>query len=195
MDKGREFAGKVQKALKNQFGFERKIITTRNPQSNGIIERIHQVVGDMIRTRAIRSKHDLDEHFGFHGVLAAVRDAVRCIVHATTQATPTQLVFGRDALLNISFEADWQYIKQRKQHRIVQNNKAENAKRRDHTYHPGDEVMVKADPSRKLDGPRWIGPYTVSQVYDNGTLQLTKAAPTAGGAVSQTWNIRQVKPC
>ena len=195
MDKGQEFAGEVAAALKNNFGFERKTITTQNPQSNGIIERIHQVVGDMIRTRAICSKHDLDEHFGFHGVLAAVRDAVRCIVHTTTQATPTQLVFGRDALLNISFEADWQCIKQRKQHRIVQNNKAENAKRRDHTYHPGDEVMVKADPSRKLDGPRWIGPYTVSQVYDNGTLQLTKAAPTAGGAVSQTWNIRQVKPC
>ena len=95
MDKGKEFAGEVQKALKHQFGFERKIITTRNPQSNGVIERIHQVVRDMIRTRDIRSKHDLDPAFGFQGVLAAVRDAVRCIVHNTTPATPTQLAFGR----------------------------------------------------------------------------------------------------
>ena len=104
-------------------------------------------------------------------------------------------MFGRDAFLNISFEADWQYIKERKQHRIVQNNKAENAKRRDHTYSPGDKVMVENDPSRKLEGARWIGPYTVSAVYDNGTLQLSKAAPTRGGAVSQRWNICQVKPC
>ena len=99
-----------------------------------------------------------------------------------TQATPTQLAFGRDALLNISFEADWQCIKKRKQHRIIQNNKAENATRREHTYNPGDQVMVKADPSRKLEGERWIGPCTVTQVFeDNGTLQLTRNAPTRGG--------------
>ena len=149
----------------------------------------------MIRTRNIKGKHDLDDLFGFQGVLAAVRDAVRSIAHTTTLATPTQLVFGRDAFLNISFEADWQYIKERKQHWIVQNNKAKNAKRRDHTYNPGDKVVVKNDPSCKLEGARWLGPCTVTAVYDNGTLQLSKAAPTRGGAVSQRWNIRQVKPC
>ena len=195
MDRGKEFAAEVAATLKDVYGFARKIITTRNPQSNGIIERIHQVVGDMIRTRDIRSRDDLPESSPWLGVLSAVRDAVRCIVHTTTQATPTQLAFGRDALLNISFEADWQCIKARKQHRIIQNNKAENAKRREHTYHPGDEVMIKTDPSRKLEGERWTGPYTVSVVYDNGTLQLSKAAPAGGGAVSQVWNIRQVKPC
>ena len=79
-------------------------------------------------------------------------------------ATPAQLAFGRDALLNISFEADWQCIKKQKQHRITQNNKAENATRREHTCNPGDQAMVKADPSRKLKGERWIGPCTVTQV-------------------------------
>ena len=193
MDRGREFAAEVATALKNEYGIERKIITTRNPQSNSMIERIHQVVGDMLRTRDIRGKDDLDSNFQWKGVLSAVRQAVRSIVHTTTRATPTQLVFGRDALLNISFEADWQYIKERKQHRILQNNKRENANRRDHTYSPGDEVMVQADPHRKLEGARYNGPYTVTQVYDNGTVQLSKA--TNGGAVLQTWNIRNVKPC
>ena len=149
----------------------------------------------MIRTRDIRGKQDLDKDFQWKGVLAPVRDAVRCLVHTATMATPAQLAFGRDAMLNISFEADWQYIKQRKQHRIVQNNKAENAKRREHVYTPGNKVMIAQDPSRKLEGARWIGPYTVSRVNDNGTLQLTKSAPTGNGAVSQVWNIRQVKPC
>ena len=32
----------------------------------------------------------------------------------------------------------------------------------------------------------------VSQIYDNGTAKLTKA--TTGGAVSQTWNIRNLRP-
>ena len=117
-------------------------------------------------------------------------------MHTATQATPTQLAFGQDALLNISFEANWQCIKKRKQHRIMQNNKAKNAARCEHIYDPGDQAMVKAGPSRRLKGESWIGPCTVTQVFeDNGSLQLTRNAPTQGGAVSEHWNIQQVKPC
>jgi ribosomal protein L21E len=58
-------------------------------------------------------------------------------------------VFGRNALLNSSFEADWQYIKEGKQRRIVQNNRKENSKRIPHKYKPGDEVMIGLNPSRK----------------------------------------------
>ena len=193
MDRGKEFAAEVADALKNEYGIIRKIITTRNPQANSIIERIHQVVGDMIRTRAIFGRKDLPDDGSWQGVLSAVRQAVRSIVHTTTRATPTQLVFGRDALLNIAFVADWHYIKERKMHRIIQNNKRENATRREHTYQPGDKVMVKEDSSRKFGDPRHTGPYTVSQVHDNGTLTLSKA--TARGAVYDTWNIRNVIPC
>jgi hypothetical protein len=53
--------------------------------------------------------------------------------------------------------------------------------------------MVKLDPNRKLSGARFEGPYTVTQVYDNGTVQLSKA--TNGGAVLTTWNIRNIVPC
>ena len=193
MDRGKEFAGEVTAALKNEYGIALKIITTRNPQANSIIERIHQVTGDMLRTRYVRGIDDLDPTYPWLGILSSVRQAVRSLVHTTTRATPTQLVFGRDALLNISFEADWQYIKERKQHRILQNNKRENVNRREHAYQPGDRVMVKLDPQRKLDGARFNGPYTVTAVYDNGTVQLSKA--TNGGAVLQTWNIRNIKPC
>ena len=37
-----------------------------------------------------------------------------------------QLVFGRDAIFNIPFVADWDYIRQRKQHIIHDNNRCEN---------------------------------------------------------------------
>ena len=59
-------------------------------------------------------------------------------VHTTLRATPTQLVFGRDAMLNVSFQANWECIKDRKQKLILQNNKQENAKRLPHTYKVGD---------------------------------------------------------
>ena len=51
--------------------------------------------------------------------------------------------------------------------------------------------MVKADPNQKLEGERFMGPFTVTKLFDNGTIQLTKA--TTSGAVSQVWNIRLLK--
>ena len=97
--------------------------------------------------------------------------------------------------LNVGFEADWQYIKTRKQNLINKNNERENAKRIPHTYNVGDEVMVRQDPSRKYGSERYTGPYSITKVYDNGTVRLKKATRKRGGAVYQTWNIRQITPC
>jgi hypothetical protein len=58
--------------------------------------------------------------------------AMRATYHTTMQATPTQLVFGRDHMLNTKFEANWTYICERKQQIIRQNNIKENAKRIPH---------------------------------------------------------------
>ena len=102
-------------------------------------------------------------------------------------------MFGRDAMLNVSFQADWDYIKNRKQKRILQNNRRENRTRLDHTYSIGDRVMIKLDPNRKHGSPQNKGPYTVTKVNDNGTVQLREDA-AEGGAVSQPWNIRNMIP-
>ena len=107
MDRGNEFAAEVSAALKNEYGIKKKLITTRNPQANSIIERIHQVVGDMIRTRDIRGKDDIDPDFGWSGVLSAVRSAVATLIgthHHThypntasvwTPRSPQHLLRGR----------------------------------------------------------------------------------------------------
>ena len=49
------------------------------------------------------------------GVLAAPMYAVCSTYHTTQHATPMQVVFGRDALLNIKVEADWNLIRNKKQ--------------------------------------------------------------------------------
>jgi len=129
MDKGREFAPEVADLLKSKCGTHGKIITSRNPQANSMIERGHQTLANMIRTWQMRDKHDLDPEFGWSGVLAACCKAVNSTVHTTSRATPSQLVFGQDAPLNVSFEADRQHIKEQKQMLVTQNNKRENATR------------------------------------------------------------------
>ena len=194
LDRGREFMAEVIPMLKRDYGIKRKPITTRNPQANAMVERCHQTLRSMIATKSIKSKADLPKDNPWIGVLTAVGFAMRATVHTTTRATPTQLVFNRDAMHNVRFEADWKYIKERKQKLIVQNNKRENAKRVPYTYNVGDRVLVKEDPSRKYDGDRWSAPQTVLRVNDNGTLLLQKDTPS-GGVVEQTWNIRNISPC
>ena len=73
------------------------------------------------------------------------------------------------------------------------NNARENITRREHQYTVGQQVMVKLDPNRKHGVDHYKGPYTVSQVNDNGTVKLTRV--TTSGAVVQTWNIRNIEPC
>ena len=192
MDRGREFMGDVIRLLTKDYGIQRKPITTRNPQANSIVERAHQTLHNMIRTQRIRSKNDL-ANGTWNGLLSAVAFAMRATLHTTARATPMQLVFQRDAIHNVRFEADWKYIKDRKQKLIIQNNKRENATRIPHTYSVGDKVVVEQDPQRKHGTDRYKGPYTVTRVYDNGTVRLRQRTQR-GGAVFQTWNIRKVFP-
>ena len=68
---------------------------------------------------------------------------VRATYHIALQESPMQLVFGRDAILNIKHVADWEHIRQRKQLQINHNNKQENMRRNNHQYKVGDKILVK----------------------------------------------------
>ena len=189
---GRKFMGDAIHLLKNEYGIARKPITTHNPQANAMVERVHQTIQNLIRSQLIKGKQDLpNESWG--GIFSAVGFAMCATVHTTTQATPAQLVFQRDAIQNVRFEADWQYIKERKQKLIRQNNNRENATCKEHTYSAGDKVVVEQDPNRKHGTDRYRGPYAITKVNDNGTVRLRQRTQR-GGAVFQTWNIRKVFP-
>ena len=50
-DRGSEFIGhEFQRMIKEDYGIVRKPISSKNPQANAIIERIHQVVGNILCT-------------------------------------------------------------------------------------------------------------------------------------------------
>ena len=113
---------------------------TRNPQYNAIIKRIHQTIGNIIRTFDVSNIVNNDP---WSGILAATMFAVRATYHTTLQGYPMHLVFGRDAILSIKHVADWEHIRQRKKLRIKHNNKQENMRRTNHQYKVGDKILVK----------------------------------------------------
>ena len=132
---------------------------------------------------------EVDEQNPWSGVLAATMFATRATYHTATQATtPSQLVFGRDAILNVKFDANWRLIREWKQRSINDNNQNENKKRIPHTYRVGDKVLYRVDWMSKYNENPSEGPYEIVQVNTNGTVRLKR------GAVIDTVNIRLLKP-
>jgi hypothetical protein len=117
----KEFMGEFTRMVQDNYGIKKKPTTTRNPQENSIIERIHQTIGNMIWTHQVGSE-DVNEDDPWSGILAATMFATRATYHTVTQAMPAQIVFGRDAILNIKFDANWKTIRDRKQRAINSNN-------------------------------------------------------------------------
>jgi hypothetical protein len=186
-DRGGEFIGSdFKQMLINDYGIKRKPISVRNPQANAIVERIHQVIANMIRTFDLENNY-LEEDDPWKGILSATAFAVRSTYHTTLKKTPGQLVFGRDMIFNIKHVANWEYIRQNKQKMIEKNNKAENAKRVAHSYKKGDLVLLLRGTENKYEVP-YQGPYKVIKVNDNGTVCLKI------GAVEEVINLRRLTP-
>jgi hypothetical protein len=95
------------KMVKNDYGLKLKPVTTRNPQANAIIELVHQTIGNIIRTFNVQS---MDSDDPWTGMLAAAIIAARATCHTALQASPMQLVLGRDAILNIKHISNWEHI-------------------------------------------------------------------------------------
>ena len=186
MDNGSEFKRNF-KPLLETYGIKAKRITVKNPQANAILERIHQVVQDMLRTHDLEN-YDLDQNDPWSDILASVAWAVRSTIHTTLNATPGQLVFGRDMIFHDTYKANWQLIHSRKEKEMKRSNTQENKSRIAHTYSPGSYAyIVNKDIKRKLLAPN-EGPYKILESFTNGTVRLQR------GPVAETINIRRLTP-
>jgi hypothetical protein len=175
------------KQMCNNYGIKAKPTTSHNPQANAIIERHHKVVNEMLRSFDLE-KQNLEDINSFEYFLQSTTWAIRSTYHITLQATPCQLVFGRDMIHNIAFKANWNRIQERKQDLIDKSNSKENKSRIPYEYKLGSQVLLETPGIlRKLSRPR-TGPYPVTKVFKNGTIQIQE------GVVSERVNIRRICP-
>jgi hypothetical protein len=148
---------------------------------------VHQVLGNALRNFELEER-ELDKTNPWDEFLTAAAFAIRSTHHTTLQASPAQLVFGRDMFLPITFVADWTRIHQQRKKVMEKSNQQENAKQIPHKYRRGDKVLLTtAGKLPKLKSPR-TGPYEVVDVHSNGTVTIKK------GNVERLVNIRHVQP-
>ena len=80
-----------------------------------------------------------------------------------------------------------QQIENQKQALMKRNSERENSKRIQHTYRPGDKVLVSRNSTHKYEQP-YDEPCEVLHINANGTVQLQM------GAVSDIVSIRRIHP-
>ena len=98
-----------------------KPTTIENPQSNAIVEKVQQVIGDMLRTHNL-NEYNFDEVDSWGPTVQDVAYVIRATHHITTKASPCQLVFGRDMLFDIPYTPNWENIMAQKQKEIIKSN-------------------------------------------------------------------------
>ena len=174
-DGGNEFKAEFLELCANMMGIKTKPSGVWNPQSNSVLESVHQVLGNCLRSFNLEQK-EFDPNDPFEEFLTtAAYVSIQSSHHTTLGYSPAQLVFGRDMFMPVNFQVDWEKIKANKQNRILKNNKRENLKRKPHTYSVGDLVTVErlGIIPNKLSFP-WHGPNAVTAVHDNGSVTIPK---------------------
>jgi hypothetical protein len=102
----------------------------KNIQENGILECVHQILGQMLRTAELNmadsvTPTDVDVF------LDNSAWAIRSTHHTVLKTSPGAAIFGQDMLFNILFMADWRKIGERRQSLTDRGNQRKNAKQID----------------------------------------------------------------
>lgn len=189
-DNGGEFTGYEFQRRLEVLGIKDVPTTSRNPQANAICERMHQTVGNMLRTmlksnppQNLQEANDILDQ-----ALSTVMHALRVNVGSTIGSSPGALVFGRDMFINLPLIADWHLIAAHREQFVNDRLRRQNAKRRRYDYVVGQRVLKKRHKPTKL-GDRTEGPYNVTQVHVNGTITIL-----LNHGVTERINIRRVIP-
>ena len=152
-DKGGEFIGSSFQWLLAMFAIKDVQTTSKNPQSNSVCERMHQTVGNILRTHLhsnppqnmTQARDIIDE------ALATAMHAMRTTVATTLGSTPGALAFSRDMFLNVPLIADWQAIATNREQAINENLRRANRKRRQCDYAPSQRVLKKCTTQRNWE--------------------------------------------
>ncbi len=160
------------------YGITRKPTMVKNPWANGILERIHQVLGHMLCTAELDrassvTPNDVDVF------LDSAAWAICSTYHRVFKASPGAAIFGGDTLFDIPFIADWSKFGDWWQLLTNRGNQQENAKRIDYNYKVGDKVlMINEGILCKAESAYGKEPWTITTVHTNWTIRIQRGTKT-----------------
>jgi hypothetical protein len=129
-------------ALCKTYDVKRKLTSIKNPQANSILEYIHTVFTNMLRTAELDMAESVNAS-DINIVLADAAWAIRSTNHSVLKASPGVALFGRDMMFDIPFIADWKKIGEHRQRLTDLNTACKNEGRIDYDSKVGQKILVQ----------------------------------------------------
>jgi hypothetical protein len=194
-DRGVNFSSKIFRHLCKTLGIQQKFSTSYHPATNGETERFNRTLSMLLRKELKDTNHE-----DWEDMLGDVCFAYHSSVHSSTQETPFFLLYGREPNIPIhnlldaipqsnKSASDFVSLRMESLRIAFQRTKEENAKAREQQreqynkrakalcYRVGDRVLLDVKVRSKTENKKFIskyrGPFRVSKVYDNGTVDIT----------------------
>ena len=127
--------------IETEYRITAKPSTSGNPMSNTVLERIHQVLVNLVRNFNIFHTQ-VNKNDPWTGILAAASFVMFSINNTKKGYSPGQLIFGCDMNLPIKHTLDQGLIRQRNQTQINKDNILKNRHRVDHKYKVRDNIIL-----------------------------------------------------
>nr|GEU30675.1 reverse transcriptase domain-containing protein [Tanacetum cinerariifolium] len=215
-DNGKQFSDNPFKDWCDKLNITQRFASVKHPRSNGLVERANQSLGERIISRLGEGNKNWVEE------LPHVLWAHLTMIKSSYGDTPFSLTYGTKAVIpteigmptyrtiavdvvnnNEELRLNLDLLEERRERAAICEAKAKskmmkyyNAGVRGVAFKPGDFVYRSNNAShavagRKL-GPKWEGPYEVTDALGNGAYKLRSMD---GTILPRTWNIANLKRC
>jgi len=186
-DCGTKFLSRIFKECCKLLQIETMNTTPYHPQSNGSLERSHRTLAEYLRHYVDKNQTDWDEYVTY------AMFVYNTTIHTTTNRQPYELVYGfsatvphtpsRTPQVRYNYD-DYTYeLKQKLQeaHKIARDTIVSNKKKSKENYDKnnyqidvqvGNRVWVKNHQQKGKLGPKWLGPYNITNVHDNENVSI-----------------------
>nr|GEU72276.1 reverse transcriptase domain-containing protein [Tanacetum cinerariifolium] len=215
-DNGKQFVDNPFKDWCDKLNITQRFASVKHPQSNGLVERANRSLREGIKARLGEGNKNWVEE------LPHVLWAHRTMIKLSHDDTPFSLTYGTEAVIpaeigmptyrtaavdvvnnDKELRLNLDLLEERRERAVICEAKAKskmikyyNARVRDVAFKPGDFVYRSNDASHAVAGgklgPKWEGPYEVTEALGNGAYKLRS---TDGTVLSRTWNVTNLKRC
>nr|GFC16339.1 reverse transcriptase domain-containing protein [Tanacetum cinerariifolium] len=215
-DNGKQFADNPFKDWCDKLNITQHFSSVKHPQSNGLVERVNRSLGKGIKARLGEGNKNWVEK------LPHVLWAHRTMVKSSHGDTPFSLTYGTEAVIpaeirmptyrttavdavnnDKELRLNLDLLEERRELAVINEARSKskmtkyyNSRVRGVAFQPGDFVYRSNDASHAAAGgklgPKWEGPYEVTDAPGNGAYKLRSMD---GTMLPRTWNVANLKRC
>nr|GFA78526.1 reverse transcriptase domain-containing protein [Tanacetum cinerariifolium] len=215
-DNGKQFADNPFKDWCDKLNIIQHFASVKHPQSNGLVEIANRSLGEGIKARlGERNKNWVEE-------LPHVLWAHRTMIKSSHDDTPFSLTYRTEAVIpaeigmptyrttsvdvvnnDEELRLNLDLLEERRELAAMSEARSKskmmkyyNSRVRGVTFKPGDFIYRNNDASHAVAGgklgPKWEGPYEVTDALGNGEYKLWSMD---GTMLPRTWNVTNLKRC